>query len=163
MTPKQIELVQTSFKSVAAISEQAAELFYNRLFELDPSLKPLFKGNMKEQGKKLMATIGVAVSSLKNLEKIRPTVEALGKSHKDYGVQDRHYDTVAEALIWTLGKGLGDAFTEDVKAAWVETYTTLATIMKEAAKPNPAEILAKSLLSEAIYRIPEFEKQRAAN
>jgi hemoglobin-like flavoprotein len=133
MTPKQIELVQSSWKSVATISDTAAELFYGRLFELDPALKPLFKGDMRSQGKKLMQMIGTAVAGLKDLGALVPAVQALGTRHVGYGVRPEHFDTVGTALVWTLGKGLGDAFTDEVKAAWVETYTTLATVMKQAA------------------------------
>ncbi len=158
MTPREIELVQSTFKSVAAISEQAAELFYGRLFEIDPSLKRLFKGNMKDQGKKLMATIGVAVSSLKNLEKIVPTVQKLGADHADYGVKEKDYDTVAAALLWTLEQGLGPAFTPEVKAAWTKTYVTLATVMKDAARNKDFDDVARSFLAQAIHRLPEFEK-----
>ncbi len=161
MTPDQINLVQTSFKSVAAISEQAAELFYGRLFELDPSLRRLFKGNMKEQGKKLMATIGVAVSSLTNLEKIRPTVQKLGAAHWEYGVEEKDYDTVAQALLWTLAKGLGPAFTNEVKAAWTETYVILAGIMKEAAHKRQFEDITKLILAQALHRLPELSRTSA--
>ena len=133
MDSKQISLVQDTFKMVAPIQETAAELFYNRLFEIAPSTKELFKGDMKEQGKKLMATIGIAVTSLTNLAAIVPTVQALGVKHVGYGVEDWHYDKVGEALLWTLGQGLGDVFTKEVEAAWTETYVTLATFMKVAA------------------------------
>lgn len=133
ITEKQIELVQTSWAKVEPISDQAAELFYGRLFELDPNLKPLFKGDMKEQGAKLMKMINVAVRGLNNLEGIVPAVQDLGKRHVDYGVKDEHYDTVGEALIWTLDKGLGDDFTDDVKEAWTNVYVVLATTMKDAA------------------------------
>jgi hemoglobin-like flavoprotein len=133
MTPEKIDLVQSTFRKVVPISDSAAELFYARLFELDPSLKPLFKGDMKVQGKKLMQMIGTAVASLKDLPTLVPIVEALGRKHVGYGVKPEYYDTVGAALIWTLGKGLGDAFTEEAKAAWIETYTTLATVMKTAA------------------------------
>lgn len=133
MTPEQITLVQDSFKKVAAISEAAAELFYSKLFELDPALKPLFKGDMKEQGAKLMKTIGIAVTSLTKLDEIVPVVQDLGKRHVAYGVTESMYDTVGEALLWTLGEGLGDDFTDDTKGAWAETYGLLATVMKEAA------------------------------
>jgi len=133
MTPEQINLVQSTFQKVAAIQEQAAELFYNRLFELDPNLKPLFRGDIKEQGKKLMATIGVAVSALNNLEKIIPTVQELGRKHVDYGVKDEDYQTVADALLWTLGQGLGSGYTEEVEEAWSETYVLLADVMLSAA------------------------------
>ena len=133
MSPTQIELVQSSWKKVVPIADTAAELFYGRLFELDPSLKPLFTTDIKEQGKKLMQMISVAVNGLNDLEKIVPAVEELGKRHVKYGVKDEHYDTVGSALLWTLEKGLGDAFTPDVKEAWTETYTLLATTMKNAA------------------------------
>lgn len=133
MDSKQISLVQDTFKMVVPIQETAADLFYNRLFEIAPSTREMFKGDMKEQGKKLMATIGIAVTSLTNLEAIVPTVQALGVKHVGYGVEDWHYDKVGEALLWTLGQGLGDTFTKEVEAAWTETYITLATVMKDAA------------------------------
>ena len=132
MTPEQIQLVQNSWEQVKPISEQAAELFYGKLFEMDPSLKPLFKGDMKEQGKKLMATLNLAVSSLTKLETILPAVQDLGRRHVQYGVPDESYQTVGGALLWTLGQGLGDGFTDDVKEAWGETYTMLSTVMIEA-------------------------------
>ena len=138
MTPKQIELVQATFAKVVPIAPTAAELFYGKLFELDPSLKPLFKGDMTEQGAKLMKMIGMAVNSLNDLEGLVPVVQSLGERHVDYGVKDEHYDTVGEALIWTLGQGLGEAFTDDVKYAWVTTYTLLATVMQEAASAKAA-------------------------
>lgn len=133
MTPEQIALVRTSFAQVVPIREAAAGLFYGRLFELDPSLKPLFKGDLKEQGVKLMAMIGTAVGGLDRLDSIEPTVQALGKRHVSYGVQAAHYDTVAAALLWTLEQGLGAAFTPDVKAAWTSAYGILAGTMKDAA------------------------------
>lgn len=133
MNSEQIELVQGTFAKVAPIAETAADLFYGKLFELDPEVKPLFKGDIKEQGAKLMKMIGMAVNSLNNLDALVPVVQDLGKRHVGYGVVDAHYDTVGAALIWTLGQGLGEAFTEEVEAAWVETYTVLATVMKDAA------------------------------
>jgi hemoglobin-like flavoprotein len=133
MTNEEIELVKTSWAKVMPISDKAAELFYGRLFELDPSLKALFPDSMMEQGKKLMMMINTAVNGLDRLNEIVPAVEALGERHVAYGVRDEHYDTVGEALIWTLGAGLGDAFTDEVKSAWVTTYTILADTMKGAA------------------------------
>ena len=133
MTPDEITLVRATFAQVVPIKEAAANLFYGKLFELDPSLKPMFKGDMKEQGGKLMAMIGTAVAGLDRLERIVPAVEALGKRHAGYGVQPAHYDTVATALLWTLEQGLGAAFTPDVKAAWASAYVVLAGTMKDAA------------------------------
>jgi hemoglobin-like flavoprotein len=133
MTPKQIELVQGSWREVLPIADIAAELFYGRLFVLDPSLKPLFKGDMSAQGRKLMSMISTAVNGLTRLESIVPAVQDLGRRHVKYGVKDAHYDTVAAALVWTLGQGLGEQFTPEVKDAWVAAYGVLAKTMKDAA------------------------------
>ena len=133
MNAKQIALVQSSFTRVAPIAETAAELFYQRLFELDPSLRPMFRGDMKDQGKKLMAMLGSVVGGLRHLDRLVPGVRALGARHVDYGVRDEHYDTVGAALLWTLDQGLGDAFTDEVCDAWTAAYTLLATTMKDAA------------------------------
>ena len=134
MTPAQIDAVQSSFALVRPIANQAGEMFYARLFEIDPSLRSLFKGDIAEQSKKLMQMLAVAVNSLNNLEAIVPAVQALGARHAGYGVKDRDYGTVAEALLWTLQKGLGDAFTPEVKTSWVAAYTVLSGTMQEAAK-----------------------------
>ena len=138
LTAGQIALVQESFSHVEPIAETAAELFYGRLFELDASLKPLFKGDMTEQGKKLMSVLKVAVSSLNKLDELTPTLETLAVRHVGYGVKNEHYATVGEALIWTLEKGLGDAFTPEVKQAWLLTYQALSETMKAAALKNAA-------------------------
>lgn len=133
MTPEQAILVKSSWAQVTPIADTAAELFYGKLFELDPELKSLFKGDMAEQGRKLMAMINTAVNGLDKLEAIVPAVEKLGERHVDYGVKDKDYDTVGAALLWTLAAGLGDAFTPDVKEAWTATYNVLASTMKTAA------------------------------
>ncbi len=133
MTPEQIKLVQESWASVKPISEKAAELFYGKLFELNPAYRELFPEDMVEQGRKLMAMINTAVNSLNNLEAVVPAVEEMGKRHVGYGVKEEDYDVVGEALLWTLGAGLGDAFTDEVKQAWTDTYVLLATTMKNAA------------------------------
>ena len=126
-------MVQSSWKKVIPIREQAAELFYGRLFELDPKLKSLFSGDMKEQGRKLTTMIATAVNGLNDLEAIVPAVQDLGKRHVDYGVSAEDYDTVGAALIWTLGQGLGDEFNSELESAWVTTYSLLADTMKQAA------------------------------
>ncbi|MEE8559889.1 MAG: globin family protein [Alphaproteobacteria bacterium] len=131
--PKQKQLVQESFAKVEPIAEAAAELFYNKLFELDPGLKALFKTDIKEQGRKLMATLKLAVKGLDNLEKLVPVVQDLGRRHAGYGVQGAHYGTVAEALLWALEQGLKDDFTPEVKEAWTAVYALLAETMVEAA------------------------------
>ena len=133
MSPEDQALVRESFAKVVPIAPQAAALFYDRLFVLDPSLRPLFKGDMAEQGRKLMAMIGTAVANLDKLETIVPAVQALGRRHATYGVQPRYYETVGSALLWTLGQGLGEGFTPQVETAWTQAYTVLATVMKDAA------------------------------
>ncbi|QJR09871.1 Flavohemoprotein [Usitatibacter rugosus] len=133
MTPSQVALVQTTWAKVVPIAPTAAALFYGKLFELDPELRPLFKADIASQGEKLMKMIGVAVGGLEDLGALIPAVEDLGRRHVGYGVEDKDYDTVATALLWTLEQGLGTAFTPEVKQAWTETYVTLAGVMKSAA------------------------------
>jgi nitric oxide dioxygenase len=134
MTPQQVLLVKQSFAKVAPIADQAAGLFYGRLFEIAPQVRPLFKGDIKAQGQKLMSTIALAVGSLDKLPELVPVVQDLGRRHAGYGVKDEHYDIVAQALLWTLGKGLGPDFTPEVKDAWTAAYTILADTMKGAAR-----------------------------
>lgn len=133
MTPEQKNLVQSTFKDVVPIADTAARLFYSKLFELDPELKPMFKGDMDEQGRKLMTIIGTAVNGLDKLDEIIPVVEDLGKRHVDYGVKEKDYNTVGTALLWTLNQGLDKKFTPDVEEAWTVVYTLLADTMKTAA------------------------------
>ena len=139
MHESQVTLVQESWEQVLPIADTAAQLFYQRLFELDPSLRQLFtQSDMAEQRKKLMQMITVAVRGLGRLEDLVPAVEALGNRHAGYGVTDAHYDTVAAALLWTLEQGLGEGFTPDVRDAWIETYTILATVMQNGARQSAA-------------------------
>jgi hemoglobin-like flavoprotein len=133
MTPEQKRLVQESFKRVLPIRDQAAGLFYDRLFTLDPSLRPLFKGDINRQGALLMAMINIAVNGLDRLDEIVPAVQQLGRRHADYGVRREHYATVATALLWTLEQGLGEAWTPPLKEAWTACYGLLAEVMQNAA------------------------------
>lgn len=126
MTPEQVQRVRSSFAKVAAIKDAAAALFYRRLFELDPGLRPLFKGDMAAQRAKLMAALGAVVGSLDRLENILPLVRALGRRHAAYGVRPDHYATVGQALIWTLEQALGTDFTRDTRRAWTDAYGHLA-------------------------------------
>lgn len=139
MNDTQITLVQESFAKVVPIKDAAAEIFYNRLFEIAPAVKPMFKGDMAEQGAKLMTTLGVVVNGLRDLDKIVPVAEKLAIGHVDYGVKAEHYETVGAALLFTLKTGLGDDFTADVEAAWITAYTTLSGVMINAAYKNAAE------------------------
>jgi hemoglobin-like flavoprotein len=132
MTPDQIALVQTSFQKVVPIAGTAADLFYNRLFEIAPQTRPLFPTDLSEQKKKLMAMLATAVTNLHRLETILPAVKALGQRHKGYGVTVDHYTPVGAAVLWTLEQGLGPDFTPDTKTAWTAAYTALAGVMTEA-------------------------------
>jgi hemoglobin-like flavoprotein len=129
MTPEQVKLVQDSFAKVAPISEQAAVLFYDRLFEIAPSVKAMFPSDMTEQRRKLMATLAVVVNGLTNLETILPAASALAKRHVSYGAKPAHYPVVGSALLWTLEKGLGDAWTPEVANGWTAAYGTLSGYM----------------------------------
>ena len=133
MTPQEIKLVQISFAKVAPVAEKAAEMFYARLFGLDPSVKRLFKSDMKEQGKRLMAMISVAVEGLDHIEDLVPALQDLGRRHAGYGVHQDHYATAGVALLGTLEEALGDEFTSEVKEAWSTVYKVLATTMIDAA------------------------------
>jgi nitric oxide dioxygenase len=129
MNASDITLVQDSFKKVAPISDVAAQLFYGRLFEIAPDVKPMFRGDMTEQGRKLMATLGVVVAGLTRLETVLPAASALAKKHVSYGVKAEHYQIVGGALLWTLEKGLGDAWTPELAGAWTAAYETLSGYM----------------------------------
>jgi nitric oxide dioxygenase len=129
MTPSQIELVQNSFAKVAPISDQAAIIFYDRLFEVAPQVRAIFPDDLTEQRKKLMATLAVVVNGLTNLPAILPAASALAKRHVGYGAKPEHYPVVGSALLWTLEKGLGGAWTPDVAEAWTAAYGTLSGYM----------------------------------
>ncbi|GJM02647.1 MAG: hemoglobin [Rhodomicrobium sp.] len=150
MTPEQVELVQSSFKKVEPIATEAGDLFYGRLFEIAPQVRPMFSDDIATQRDKLMKMLSTAVTNLHQVELIIPAVEDLGRRHVDYGVVDEHYDTVGSALLWTLEQGLKDDFTPEVKEAWTETYTTLAGVMKAAAAEAPPK--KKGLLSSLFGR-----------
>jgi len=129
MTPEQVSLVQSSFAKVAPIADTAAVLFYDRLFTIAPPVKQMFKGDMAEQGRKLMATLAVVVNGLTNLDAILPAASALARRHISYGVKPSHYASVGEALLWTLEKGLGETWNADTAAAWSAAYGTLSGFM----------------------------------
>jgi hemoglobin-like flavoprotein len=141
MTPDQVKLVQESFAKVAPISETAAVLFYDRLFEIAPKVKAMFPTDMTEQRRKLMATLAVVVNGLGNLESVLPAASALAKRHVSYGAKAEHYPVVGSALLWTLEKGLGDGWTPDVAEAWTAAYGTLSGFMISEAygRPQAAE------------------------
>ncbi len=139
MTPSEIAHVKKSFALIEPASEQAGSMFYARLFEIDPSLRSMFSDDLKQQSKKLMQVLATVANGLDRIDTLLPAVKALGERHVGYGVSEAHYETVGEALIWTLGKGLGEAFTADVKSAWLTAYTTLSQVMKTAAARAPKQ------------------------
>ncbi len=137
MNPTQIKLVQDSFAGVAPISDQAAVMFYDRLFEVAPAVKAMFPTDLTEQRKQLMATLAVVVNGLSNLESILPAASALAKRHVGYGAKPEHYPVVGSALLWTLEKGLGSAWTPEVASAWTAAYGTLSGFMIAEADGRP--------------------------
>jgi len=138
MTSNDILLVQVSWRKIEPIQDAAAELFYLKLFELDPTLRELFSEAMDSQGTKLMQMIGAAVRGLDRVDALLPVVRQLGMRHVAYGVRDAHYGTVAVALLWTLEQVLRDEFTPEVKSAWIKTYGVLSQTMREAASATQA-------------------------
>jgi hemoglobin-like flavoprotein len=143
VTSAQKQLVHDSFAQIAPIADDAAALFYRRLFQLDPMLKLMFRGDMAEQRKKLMQMLTAAVKGLDHLEQLVPVLQDLGRRHAGYGVADAHYGTVGEALLWTLDKALGRDFTPELRNAWTTVYTLLATTMQEAAREVPVPVYAR--------------------
>jgi hemoglobin-like flavoprotein len=136
MTPTQIALVQSSFEKVVPIAPSAATLFYGRLFETTPDVIPFFKSSMDEQGRKLMATLGLVVGSLGALDAVLPLAKSLAIRHVSYGVRAEHYAPVGAALLWTLERELGADFTPEIEEAWAAAYGVLSNAMIEAAYPN---------------------------
>jgi hemoglobin-like flavoprotein len=127
---------------VVPIADTAAGLFYDRLFAIDTSTRAMFTStNMAEQKKKLMQALAFVIGGLDKVEQLVPTIQTLGRNHVRYGVTDTHYDSVGAALLWTLEQGLKEAWTPAVKDAWIAAYTTVAGVMKDAAK---AEMKARA-------------------
>ena len=137
MTPDQVQLVQQSFSKVAPIADQAAVLFYDRLFEVAPQVKAMFPADLTEQRKKLMATLAVVVNGLGNLQSVLPAASALATRHVAYGAKAEHYPVVGAALLWTLERGLADAWTPEVADAWTAAYGTLSGFMIAEAYGHP--------------------------
>ena len=147
MAITQIELIRETFALVEPRAEVAALVFYQRLFTLDPSLRPLFRTDIDEQGQKLMQMLGVAVALLEQPFALAPTLEALGRRHAGYGVEDRHYDTVGTALLDTLEEALGLAFTPEVRDAWAALYVIVASSMQRggALATQPASVFPRTV------------------
>ena len=137
MTPVQIKLVQQSFARVVPIADTAADLFYGRLFEIAPHVRTMFPEDLTEQKKKLMAMLGTVVAGLDRIDTLMPAVRALSRSHAQYGVTAAHFAPVGVALLWTLKKGLGDAFTPEVRESWATAYSVLSQAMIASANEMP--------------------------
>ena len=137
MTPVQIKLVQDTFAKVVPIADTAADLFYGRLFEIAPHIRPMFPDDLTEQKKKLMAMLGTVVAGLGRIDTLMPAVRALGQSHAQYGVTSAHFAPVGVALLWTLKKGLGDDFTPEVREGWATAYSVLSQAMIASANEMP--------------------------
>jgi hemoglobin-like flavoprotein len=133
LSSREVELVQKSWRSVQLVGDTAAEMFYGKLFSLAPEVRPLFKGDLRDQGRNLTAMISVAVHKLGSPEKIVVAVRQLGSRHAAYGVREHHYATVGVALHWMLEQALGEAYTPEVASAWKSAYALLAGTMKEGA------------------------------
>lgn len=138
MTPTQIELVQSSYRNVLLVSDSTAQLFYARLFAMDPQLKALFGEDIRQQGRMFMYALGAAVAWLGNFNAVVPQLEALAQRHRGYGVEPRHYAEFREALLWALERALGESFVEELRAAWRELVDEIAAVMKRAAYPEGA-------------------------
>ena len=139
MTPRQIEIVKLSFGKIMPFKDQVAELFYYRLFELDPSLRLMFKSDMTEQKQKLMVALALVVTNLEKMDSLLPAIRELGRRHKSYGVRNRQYDVVGSALTWTLEIGLGTGWNKELADAWSNAYGRVAAAMIEGAEsPEPA-------------------------
>jgi hemoglobin-like flavoprotein len=131
MTPDHVKLIRESWSAVAPIADAAAELFYRRLFEIDPDTRPLVAGtDMARQRGRLLEAMGLVVARADRIGSLVPQLEALGRRHAGYGVRDRHYETVGAALIWTLEQGLGEGFDAETRAAWTEAYALVSGAMR---------------------------------
>ena len=140
MTPEQIQIVKLTFAQAMADKQAVGQMFYDRLFAIAPETKPLFKGGIDAQSRKLMDTLALAIGMLRDMPSLIATLESLGERHAGYGVKDEHYKPVGEALLWTLENGLGAAFTADARVAWTALYTAVAEVMRKAAAGRKAQV-----------------------
>jgi nitric oxide dioxygenase len=133
MTPKDIELVQSSFAKIAPIDDETGARFYERVFEIAPEVRPLFRGDMDEQGRMFMSMLTLAANGLDAFDSLKPALRELAIRHADYGVKAEHYAPFGAALIWVVERSLGEGFTEEVRSAWISVYGALSEVMIEAA------------------------------
>jgi hemoglobin-like flavoprotein len=138
MTPEQVQIIRLTFSQAMSSKDKVGRMFYDRLFEIAPETRPMFKGDIDAQSRKLMDTLALAIGMLRDMPTLVATLQALAKRHVAYGVRDEHYDTVGAALLWTLEKALGSAFTPEARTAWATLYGAVAKIMRDAVKPEAA-------------------------
>jgi len=140
MTPQQKCVIRDTWQRVGALGDAAAALFYDRLFETNPSLRPLFSSaDMAAQRAKLIQALALVVASFDRLESLVPTLHALGRRHARYGVREEHYRQVGAALLWTLERGLGDAWSEEAEEAWSQAYAFVSGVMSTAAQAEDGQ------------------------
>lgn len=131
MTPQQISLVRQTFSRIALNSAQAGAFFYDRLFALDPSLRPLFPDDLQEQGQKFVDTLGAVIRALDSAQSVADDLDDLGQRHVEYGVQREHYEVLREALLWSLAQILDEEYDDEVAAAWCAAYDVAARAMQK--------------------------------
>lgn len=136
MNAQQIQLVKETWGFVIVKSDAAGELFYSRLFEVSPGVKHLFKGDVKEQARKLMSMVTYVIAKLDKLDTILTEIKSLAQRHSKYGAQKEHYAVVGECLIYTLKTGLGDRWNANVEAAWIAVYKILSNAMIEGQQSS---------------------------
>jgi nitric oxide dioxygenase len=134
MTPEQLQMVRLTFVQVMDRKAETARMFYDRLFEIAPDTKPLFRGTMEERITRLMDSLALGIGTLRDMPSLIGVLEAMARRHVAYGVRDEHYDKMGEALLWTLERVLGPAWTPDARTAWAALYGTVADVMRKAAK-----------------------------
>jgi hemoglobin-like flavoprotein len=134
MIPERRQLVTESWKSLAPNGAMVGAIFYRRLFEIDPTLRPLFaRVPMDDQIHKLVTMLDLVVHWLDLPERLVPVLKQLGERHTKYGVQDEHYTKVGTALLGTLEEGLGDKFTPELRSAWTEAFLLISSLMRRGA------------------------------
>jgi hemoglobin-like flavoprotein len=129
MKAEQLQLVLQSLNAIQPLSDKISASFYQRLFEIEPAIQGLFKGDMKRQGSMFISTLSLAANGLSRIEDIKPAVQTLGERHFGYGVKPEYFQPFREAFIWALEHHLGDQFNAEVKSAWTEAFDMLSEAM----------------------------------
>jgi hemoglobin-like flavoprotein len=136
LSADEIERVRNSFDRLWPMSSRTADLFYERLFEIAPGVRPMFRPDMDEQKRKFISTLAVIVGTLDDTTRLVPLTVALARQHSDYGIQAKHYDVVGQALLWSLEQGLGQDWTPSLADSWSKAYGIVSGFMIEHAPPR---------------------------